>query len=170
MDEPRRSLQGRFEAAMEREREREAAAHLPLPLDPDSGTHFSRALANMNIILAAMADGSVDAYWGAAGVADQARKHTVDELLACDLYLMWMEFTDLSEFTEEGGQGEIEVASAMRDAATHWLVLKANEPDELRDYFDRWKAERNLARWRDRLGGPTFDRLDSKGWFRWDST
>jgi hypothetical protein len=168
MVEPRRSLQGRFEAAVEREREREAAAHLPLPLDPDSDTHFSRALANINIILAAMADGSLEAYW--AGVADQARKHTVDDLLACDLYLMWMEFTDLSEFTEEGGQGEIEVASAMRDAATHWLVLKANEPDELRDYFDRWKAERNLARWRDRLGGPTFDSLDSKGWFRWDST
>jgi hypothetical protein len=58
----------------------------------------------------------------------------------------------------------------MRDAAKDWLDLDANEPDGLREYFDRWEAERDFSLWRNRFGGPTFESLDAKGWFRWEST
>ena len=117
-EDSERSIQGRFDAAIRREREREAASDLALPLDPDTRLEFGRALANIDLVLAAMAAGSVNAYWGAVRVVGEASNHMVDELLACDLHHMWFELSDLHEFTEEGSAGERDVVLAMRRAAT----------------------------------------------------
>lgn len=165
VDDSDSSFQEQFDRAMERKREREDAAELPLPLDPDTGADFGRALANVDMMLAAMAAGSVDAYAGAMRIAGETSDHLVDELLACDLYLMWIELTDLFEFTEEGGQGRQDVVLVMRNAAREWLDRKESEPDWARDYFDRWTKMRNHALWRDRLGGPLFNSLKAAGWF-----
>lgn len=164
-DDAVRSVQGRFHSAMRREHGRDLA----LPLDPDTRSDFSRALVNIDMILTAVADESVDAYWSAVRVAGEASNHVVDELLACDLYQMWVELSDLYEFTEEGSAGENDVVLVMRQAARQWLDLPRNGPSALRDYFDHWTTARDLVLWRDRLGGPLFSSLDASGWFRWES-
>lgn len=165
VDDSDSSLHKQFDGAMERKREREDAAELPLPLDPDTGADFGRALANVDMILTAMAAGWVDPYAGAIHVAAETSRHLVDEQLACDLYLMWIELTDLFAFTEEGGQGRQDVVMVMRDAAREWLDRKEPEPEWSQDYFDRWTKMRDHAIWRDRLGGPLFNSLEASGWF-----
>ena len=168
-DDAERSVQERFGAAIQRKHEREVASDLALPLDPDSGSDFDRALANIDMILAAMAAGAANAYWSAVRIAGEASNHMVHELLACDLHQTWVELSDLYEFTEDGSAGEQDVVLAMRQAAREWLDLPRTDPPALQDYFDRWTTARNLTLWRDRLGGPLFNSLDASGAFRWDS-
>ena len=164
-----RSVQHHFDAAMRRENGRRADSELPLQLDPDTGSDFGRALANIDTILSAVAAGSIDAYWAAVRVAGEVSRHMTDEPLACDLYLMWTELTDLHEFTEDGSASEQEVESLMLQAAREWANLPKEVPSLLRDYFDRWATARDLRRWRDRLGGPLFEALEASGRFDWGS-
>lgn len=143
-DDAERSVQGRFHSAIRREHGRDLA----LPLDPDTRSDFSRALVNIDMILTAVADESVDAYWSAVRVAGEASNHVVDELLACDLYQMWVELSDLYEFTEEGSAGENDVVLVMRQAAS--VAGSAEErsiraPGLLRPLDDRTRP-RALAR------------------------
>lgn len=100
------------------------------PLDPDTRSDFSRALVNIDMILTAVADESVDAYWSAVRVAGEASNHVVDELLACDLYQMWVELSDLYEFTEEGSTSENDVVLVMRQA--HASVAGSAEERSIR--------------------------------------
>lgn len=146
-------------------RERELAPDLGLSLDPDGASDFNMAMVNVDTILSAIATGTTDPYWGSWRVAQQVVDHVTDEQVASDLYRMWSELNDLLDFTADGSDGERGVQAAIRDAAREWGGLSRDDENAVRDYLDRWAAKRNLALWRDRLGGRTFDHLNAAGWF-----
>jgi hypothetical protein len=143
-------------------------ADLGLSLKAGSTSDFLQAMANVDRILSAVALDTADPYLGSSHVAGQVVDHMPKEKLACDLYAMWSELNDLHDFTAEDSAGERDVEAAIRDAASEWILLCRDDADAVRRYFDRWEASRDLALWRDRLGGLTFDSLDAAGQFNWD--
>jgi hypothetical protein len=148
--------------------ERGLARELGFPLDPNAAVDFDAALANVDTILSAIASGVTAPRLGAGYITGQIVHHLENELLACDLFGMWSELTDLDDFTATCGEGERDVEMAIREAAIEWGHLSRDDEAATTTYFERWAAKSDLALWRERLGGPSFDSLNASGWFKWD--
>lgn len=82
---------------------------------------------------------------------------------------MWATLNDLEDFTAPESDGNREVQTAIRRAATEWGPIDHADETTVSAYCDRWIAKCDFVLWRDRMGGHTFESLDAAGWFRWGS-
>ncbi len=124
-------------------------------------------VTNIEALLTLIATGKIDPYVASLFVMGVSMD-LHDAALCDELYAMWAELSDLFEFMAENSDGERAVLDAMRAAALEWVQLEDRTPAGLREYFERWLHRRDLRGWRPQLGGPTFDAIDERGWFRWD--
>ena len=112
---------------------------LPLDLVPDP-SDLDGAVANVNVLLAAAAAGSIDPYEAGAKICGQLVRHMpADEPWAVDLYVMWAELTDIVELCNSSRDAE--ALSLLREAAREWRP--GFDVHERSEYFKRWEAARS---------------------------